>query len=354
MVDQFDVLFKELLKWRKEIDDKYKIPPEEEIRYSSIVPLVGFDCSKNIILLDERTAIQRINEHQINKMLNDIIDDKPIAWGCFDTALKNVKYALVRMISSSQVYGPSWQTYGETIEHQMWDETSPIITFDILTALRLLKAGSVKTCTAFLIDMTNGFCHDVSNRGPTIRFSAYDLHFSNYFLKDEQTIKLRQFFDFLNRIATKEYKIELFMHPETEMSHPLGFALRQFRKIYEDSEIENMAISIWNAFEDLSKNPAFRWHGKFLPYRASKGETVSYAIANLLSIDKEDQNLMQGEIKKFYETVRCAKGVAHGGYGSIDFRSPESINLLRECEEFLRLALQKLFLPTAHQLKTKK
>jgi hypothetical protein len=269
-------------------------------------------------------------------------EGRSVMWDYFQKAFGGVKYALYKSIESLDVRSPEWQIFGETRRHKRWDEDSPIVS-DILMELRLLKQGSVKVCTAFLVDSENSFCYDVSNPSPNITYTAYDLYSGDYFLEQTEADGLRKIHEMIQAITIESIDERFYSDKReiVEIPHILGFSLRKFMEIYEVDSIEDVAVPMWSAFENLCCDPKFRWRRTYLPTNSSTDEKVGNAIGSLLGGDNLERNRIWDDMRKLYK-IRCGKGVAHGKDGFVDFADKRTIDTLKISEEYLRRTLCKL------------
>lgn len=314
---------------------------------SSDIPLIQFDSSNGSVTLDATSALIRIGDDQINDMLNQFGDDRirKISYDLFNIALKDFKFGLYLsddILNTCEFL--DWDYSQETQMNSFWDVNSPLIT-DRLLALRLLKSGSIITCTDFLVDAQTNFCYDISNTSPQIKHVAYNIYFhQTYYLEKKDMDDLRTVLRNLNTFLARGGYRDRFYENKTlaDISHPLGFALEMFSQIFKEDTIAGITICIWNAFEDLTLNGKFRLNFGYLPANAPTKDKVGIAIGNLIGTTEKEKDQIWENIKKFY-SVRCEKGVGHGKKYS-SFTKRQKIELVKNSENYLRQAICKLMI----------
>lgn len=225
--------------------------------------------------------------------------------------LRDVKYVVEKEIS-------------DTDARMSWDEYSDPIP-EILLALRLLKRGNVRAHVAFQVyKMGEGtYLSKISDPSPAYEPSAYEWYIGEpyHLTKPERGSFCTLFWRLKNRARPQ-----------------LNAPISQFTKAFETDTRENIVVRMWNAFEMLAFDTlSLTEEAQRL---GARGKVVGFGIAKILG-NLDERNGIMENVQKFFR-LRCARGIAHGVNGHVDFSDENTRQLIIISEHYLRSSIRKL------------
>jgi hypothetical protein len=250
----------------------------------TITPLHFFDSDAELVRLNERVSIRTIEERELKPLIERTQKSfgKTLELSLFDT-----KYVIENGTTSRNV----------------WEHVE-----DTILALRLLKSGDVKFSTAFWKkgeETAIGHISGVSHR-------------TNYFLKKEETEKLKTLWQKVQELSTKPY---------------LDYPIRNFMSAYDRTAFEDKIVDCVVALESL----VFYQENETIK---SAGKVIGIAIGSMLGMNQEERNMIKKTLTEAYG-MRNAR--VHGNVEKLAKLNVKDMErIYNGTEDCLRRALRKL------------
>lgn len=265
-----------------------------------IVPLANFFSDEDLIKLDESLCIKRLESNEFEKLMKRTIG----YYSVLKTALMDVEYVIEKKLDFVD------SGTGSGFSFHLWKEDSPHMK-NIVTALRLLIQGNVRTPTAFLLSSKSFY---VSNTTPVTMYFV-----EPYFLSKEQVDGFLRLWKKLENVKREKPNLQ--------------FPINRFSRSFEEEYTENIIVDLMTAFESI----VFRKGKAPRPY----GRTIGIAIGMLIGESEKERTKIENDLKDAYD---LRNNIVHGHLrkqtdGSIHEIDEESIDTVRD---YLRIALKTL------------
>lgn len=259
----------------------------EKKGFMEIIPLINFDSDAESVNFVEKLCLRRVEPGELSGLIDKLSRDATPY-----LSLLEADYVL-----ENKIVPPSMKNW-----------------YDVILALKLLKAGDLQVLAAFHLDEKN-----------RVSLGVYDdlnrttLALKPYFLKKDETMELTKLWKRVQGMTSKPY---------------LNFPLRVFTEAYKKgAAYEDRIVDYMIAFESLI------FHGLDKSIEPA-GEVMGIAVSMLLGIDQEDRTKIKMTLKNAYD-VRNAK--VHGNVAKLKkLKTKSNVRILSmNVEDYLRHVLRR-------------
>ena len=267
---------------------------EETDSVAVIVPILNFDCDKDLIKLDSSLSIRRTYANEIENMVKKFPN-----YLMLHSALSNTKFVIDKKGYSTEIHKEyfSAETVGAGI---------------ITSALRLLNIDKIRMPTSFYVSADSLY---ISNPAPVVK-------------------EIRGDYSFLPKEEIEEFKTlwKALKKADTKKPH-LVFALSQFNRSFEDYNEEKF-IDYITAFESIV-------FGRGTNAPAPYGRAIGIAIGMLIGKNERERTSIERKLNEAYEIRnKVVHGHLHHKLDNTDYEA--LLDLLTFTKECLILSLRKL------------
>ena len=271
------------------------MPRKRRLTYDYIMPLFYFKCDSSPLKISPQITVRKIDQME----LFGLEEDLPSILN--ELEMQTIFHALETVAKSEKLLD-------ETHARALMDETYELFQ-QVITALRLLKAGPLYTKVIFMVRPDSTVRAKWTYKGIPPHPDYYVLH------KDE----LRQ----LNKILES---LKHFYISKDGNKSP-AVALKFFEKSYED-DLQTAIVSCWTAFEALCFGGEKAGEGAI-------GSTVRIAISMLLGKSRKEREHIRSFLSKAYK-ARC--DIVHGK----ERKSKDDMFMVKKLQDYLRRSIVKL------------
>jgi len=263
-----------------------KMPRKGRSSYVYMMPLFYFRCDSSPLKISPRITIREISQNELIGLEENLLTILT------ELEMQTISHALERVSSSER----------------LMDETEELFQ-QVITALRLLKAGPLYTKVVFRVSPNLGVRARWTYRGVPPHPDYYILH------KDELK-QLRNILGRLRRFYTLNGGNKL----------PI-VVLKFFEKSYED-DLQTAIVSCWTACEALC-------FGGEKASEGAIGSTVKIALSMLLGKSRKERERIKNFLSRAYK-ARC--DIVHGK----ERKSKDDVLMVKKLQDCLRRAIVKL------------